>query len=316
MELKDMLRIKEERGYSLAQIADYSGVPLGTVQKIFGGITKNPRRATMDALERVLLGDEDVYYGRAYEFRHRLVDSSDDFSGKCSYDYTQMMLTQRIPEMFREAAIPYGAYSYGTSAIQNKEGSGERKQGEYTTEDYLALPKEQRVELIDGTFYDMAAPSTVHQQVIGSFYFAVESYIRKKGGPCRVMLSPLDVQIDRDDRSMLQPDLLITCHPEQLTQKRLVGAPDFVLEVMSPSTARKDRLLKAYKYAQAGVREYWLIDPDKKTLTVHDFMGVDDSVVNMPLSGTWPMAIYQGDLMINLDELTAEIDALNETVGN
>jgi Uma2 family endonuclease len=242
MTIEEMKELKKSRGYSNEQIADWSGVPLGTVQKIFSGITRCPRYATLQALERVFV-----------------------------------------------------------------EHTPTKKQGEYTTAEYYALPEEKRVELIDGVFYDMSAPTFVHQGIAGELHRQIANFIRENKGECIARVSPVDVRLDCDDRTMVQPDIVIVCDKSKIKRWGIMGAPDFVVEVLSPSTGRKDRHKKLAKYLNAGVREYWLIDPDKKVLFAYNF---EDEEMITPmirgLSGKMPVGIYEGRLEIDLD-LVAEM---------
>ena len=146
-----------------------------------------------------------------------------------------------------------------------------KKQGEYTVEDYYALPDERRVELIDGVIYDMAAPSAVHQRILGELHLQFRECIDAHNGNCEVFLSPCDVQLDRDNRTILQPDLFVICREVGVDAKAIDGAPDLTVEILSESTRSKDMLLKTYKYLNAGVREYWIIDPKNRRVMVYFF---------------------------------------------
>ena len=146
----------------------------------------------------------------------------------------------------------------------------EKKQGEYTLDDYYALPDERRVELIDGVIYDMSAPAIIHQKILGELFILFRECMDRHEGNCEVYLSPCDVRLDRDNRTMVQPDLLVVCEEYDIGAKAFDGAPDLTLEILSPSTRSKDMLLKLYKYANAGVREYWIVDPDQQTVLVYD----------------------------------------------
>ena len=140
----------------------------------------------------------------------------------------------------------------------------------HTMEDYLALPEEERVELIDGVYYDMAAPTTVHQALAGFIHKLLLDYVLEQRGPCMPLMSPVDVQLDRDDKTMVQPDVLIVCDRDKFQSGRVYGAPDYLVEILSPSTRKKDMQLKLYKYGHAGVREYWMVDPDQRRVLVYD----------------------------------------------
>ena len=146
-----------------------------------------------------------------------------------------------------------------------------KKPGEYTIEDYYAWPEDQRVELIDGVIYDMGAPLFRHQDIAGNVYYQLYGGIEEYGSDCLVGISPLDVQLDCDNKTMLQPDVIILCDQEKNIDKCVYGAPDFVLEVLSPSSRSRDQIIKLNKYHDAHVREYWIVDPEKERILVYIF---------------------------------------------
>ncbi|MCD7743868.1 MAG: Uma2 family endonuclease, partial [Lachnospiraceae bacterium] len=188
-----------------------------------------------------------------------------------------------------------------------------RQQGEYTLEDYLAWPKEQRVELIDGVIYDMAAPTLIHQAIGGRLYTVFSNFITGRQGSCMAFISPVDVQLDCDDKTIVEPDVLIICDPSKLHRERIYGAPDFVAEVLSPSTSRKDRFLKLSKYRRAGVREYWLIDPDRKKVMVYEFAKSDSAKI-YGFSDRVPVGIYNGECQVDFAEIYRQIAFLYDTM--
>lgn len=146
-----------------------------------------------------------------------------------------------------------------------------KKPGEYTLEDYYAFPEDYRIELIDGVIYNMTSTASAHQLIAGYIYAQLFNHIAGKKGDCLPMISPIDVQLDCDDKTMVEPDVIIVCDRDKVIKHCVYGAPDFVLEVLSPSTKRKDMIVKLHKYMDAGVREYWMIDPDDKMVTIYDF---------------------------------------------
>ena len=262
MTLEEMKRIKQERGYSLAQLSDYSGVPLGTLQKIFSGETEHPRYATKQALERVLSQSDEEYRRKT------------------------------------------AAYKLEEPAVYD--ASRPRAQGEYTVEDYYTLPDDRRAELIDGVLYDMSAPSFVHQHLSGSIFYSIKNFIDRRKGDCTPMYAPVDVCLDGDNRTMLQPDVLILCDKSKICKWGIMGAPDFCLEIISESTSRKDYIKKLQKYTDAGVKEYWIIDPIRKVLVSYNWK--DDYVPHMQsLQGKAGLALYDEELKIDLDELASLI---------
>ena len=253
MTIEEIKNRKTSLGLTNEMIADASGIPLSTIQKIMSGATKAPRKLTLEAIESVLYAEEQRRKG---------------------------LKSQPSPD----GAGLYPGLSY--ESLHEKEGAGrlcesgsacslsgheKNKDGEYTLDDYYALPDERRVELIDGTFYDMSAPAVIHQKILGELYLLFRQCADAHDDRCEVYLSPCDVRLDMDNRSMVQPDLFVICRDYDLGAKRFEGAPDLVLEILSPSTRSKDMLLKLYKYQNAGVKEYWIVDPDYERVLVYDF---------------------------------------------
>ncbi len=281
MTREEIIELKEKRGYSVAQLSQYSGVPEGTIRKIITGESKNPRVATLNALEKVLIGDETVFTGKSYKY-----DSQASVSFVC------------------EGEAEYNAGSTALNHMQGQQStvSKVKKQGEYTVEDYMALPDGDRKELIDGVFYDMATPTNVHQEVVGYMFLEIGNFIRKNKGKCRAVVAPSAVQLDCDNKTMVEPDIYIVCNPEKVKKFGNYGAPDFVLEVLSDSTRNKDLKIKSFKYMNAGVREIWYIDLKTGTLITY-YEGDDYLPAIHPLEGTLGLVIYDGRLEINLAEL-------------
>lgn len=188
--------------------------------------------------------------------------------------------------------------------------SVQKKRGEYTIEDYFALPDERRVELIDGVIYDMAAPTTLHQILADELCGAFKNYIRSKKGKCIPVTSPVDVQLDCDDKTMVQPDVVIICDREKLKYGRVYGAPDLVVEVLSPSTGKRDGYTKVLKYLDAGVRECWLVDPLRKRIIVHDFES-DGIIIDMyTFDDEIPVKIFNGACKVNFREIYEYVEFL------
>lgn len=175
-----------------------------------------------------------------------------------------------------------------------------KKQGEYTLEDYYALPDEQRVELIDGVFYDMAAPTLLHQLLCKQICWLLDDYIEQKNGKCITFISPVDVQLDCDDKTMVQPDVFVLCDLKKMKRNKVYGAPDFVVEVLSKSTKRKDMYLKLAKYINADVREYWLVEPDKRSVLVYDLQN-DELPKIYGFDSKIPVSIFNGECKIDFN---------------
>ena len=149
-----------------------------------------------------------------------------------------------------------------------------RTEKHYTYADYLQWPDDARYELIDGEALLMSpAPLVEHQEVAGEVYYQLRNQL--DGQPCRPYIAPVDVRLPRADEAdaaidtVVQPDVLVVCDPHKIDRRGVRGAPDWVLEVLSPSTAAHDQIAKRRTYERAGVREYWLVHPGDRTLTVY-----------------------------------------------
>ena len=140
----------------------------------------------------------------------------------------------------------------------------------YTTEDIYNLPDGQRAELIDGQIYYMAPPSRRHQRIILSLSRQIADYIDAKNGTCEVDIAPFAVFLNEDDKTYVEPDISVICDSDKLTDQGCKGAPDWIIEIVSPGSRRMDYSIKLFKYRSAGVREYWIVDPVKDRITVWD----------------------------------------------
>ena len=144
----------------------------------------------------------------------------------------------------------------------------EKKCKRYTYADYCTWDKDKRWELIEGEPHLMSSPTQVHQRISMELSYQLAAFL--KGKPCEVFAAPFDVRLNADtyDDNVVQPDLLIVCDSSRLDGKCCIGAPDMTIEILSSYTARHDRLVKFQLYQKAGVRVYWIIDPETRTLQV------------------------------------------------
>ena len=178
-----------------------------------------------------------------------------------------------------------------------------------TLEDYLALPDDERVEMIDGVFYDMAAPTTVHQRISFMLGMKLENFIIKNNGACTSFVAPVDVQLDCDDKTIVEPDVFVVCDRNKITKPRIVGAPDFVAEVLSPSNWYHDTVRKLLKYKNAGVREYWIVMPENRKVLVYFFEKSPDPV-EYSFVDEIPVGIWDGKCKVNFKEIFESIEFL------
>lgn len=173
----------------------------------------------------------------------------------------------------------------------------------YTMDDIYNLPDGQRAELIDGELYMMATPSTKHQRLVKEFTYLIEDYIRHKKGNCEVFPSPFAVFLNADDRIYLEPDISVICDKGKLTDEGCKGAPDWIIEIVSPSSRPMDYNKKLFKYRTAGVREYWIVDPEKNRIMVYNFE--HDMVDEYTFSDKAKAGIYE-DLEIDFSGVNIE----------
>lgn len=166
-----------------------------------------------------------------------------------------------------------------------------RKLNYYTIEDIYHLPDGQRAELIDGELYGMATPNRIHQKLVMVLSNSIFSYINGKNGDCEVYAAPFAVFLNADNEIYLEPDISVICDKEKLTKEGCQGAPDWIIEIVSPSSIRMDYYIKLFQYRMAGVREYWIVDPDKKRIIVYHFEC--DTVAEYTFSDKVKVGIYE-----------------------
>lgn len=191
------------------------------------------------------------------------------------------------PSIVSDASVPYQT---GTSPTT-----------EATSADFWNLPDNVRAELIDGKLHYMESPTTAHQVILAELFFAIKSYIRQKGGSCLAIAAPYAVNLNADDKTWVEPDILVICDREKINRRGCDGAPDFIIEIASPGSRKLDYITKNNKYAEAGVREYWIVDVEKKCTTVYYFEK-DSSPIIIPFDQSIPVSIF-GDLRLCITDL-------------
>ncbi|MBS6195970.1 MAG: Uma2 family endonuclease [Clostridiales bacterium] len=171
----------------------------------------------------------------------------------------------------------------------------------HTIEDIYNLPDGQRAELINGQIYNMAPPSYIHQKLVSQFTKIIGHYIDSSRGSCEVLPAPFAVNLTADGKTYVEPDVSVICDKTKLTDRGCSGAPDFIIEIVSPSSRRMDYSTKMTLYSDAGVREYWIVDPVKERTTLYRF---EEDAAPMILTFDQPIqvGIYR-DLQITVSEL-------------
>ena len=167
-----------------------------------------------------------------------------------------------------------------------------KKEEIYTIDDIYALPDGERAELIDGKIYYMAPPNTKHQMLVSDLHYQIKDYIKRNNGECNVFPSQFAVFLSENDKNYVEPDISVICDKKKITDKGCDGAPDWVIEIVSPSSKPMDYFTKLFKYRTSGVREYWIVDPMKQRVTVYFFE--KESVEEYSFGTDIPVGIYEG----------------------
>ena len=173
----------------------------------------------------------------------------------------------------------------------------------YTTDYIENLPEGQRAELIDGHIYAMGTPTFKHQYLNTKLVSKIDQYITSNKGSCIVITAPFAVYLNKDNKNYVEPDISVICDKSKLNDKGCWGSPDWIIEIVSPSSVRMDYHIKLFKYRTAGVREYWIVDPLKNRIMVHNFEA--ETMEEYSFNDVVKVGIYE-DLEINFAEIDME----------
>jgi Uma2 family endonuclease len=209
--------------------------------------------------------------------------------------------THETPTILEEPFIKYAALNLDESK-------------RYTYADYLTWFDDIRRELIDGFIHLMSAPVRIHQGVSGKINFILSLFVKKRKGKCKIYYAPFDVRLPKDNvidddkiYDVVQPDICVICDLSKLDDKGCIGAPDLIVEILSPSTTKHDCKTKFNLYEKFGVREYWIVDPHQKTVLIFLLQPNEkyDAGAKYEHHQKAPVHIFEG-LVIDLKELFSE----------
>ena len=172
----------------------------------------------------------------------------------------------------------------------------------YTEADYYNIPEDVRAELIDGQIYYQAAPSRIHQEILMELSATIRDYIKSKNGSCKVYPAPFAVKLQKNRKTIVEPDISVICDRDKLTDKGCTGAPDWIIEIISPSNPSHDYITKLNLYSDAGVREYWIINPINQSIYVYHLETTQFETTAYTFEDTIKVNIYE-DLFIDFSEL-------------
>lgn len=167
-----------------------------------------------------------------------------------------------------------------------------RWEEQYTTDDIYALPDGERAELIDGKFYNMAPPGTSHQKISIKLCQTIANYIDSHNGDCEIYAAPFAVFLNRDNLNYVEPDISVICDSSKIDEKGCHGAPDWIIEIVSPGSKSMDYFTKLFKYQSSGVKEYWIADPMKQRVTVYHFE--KETTEDYSFGEEIPVGLYEG----------------------
>lgn len=284
MNLQEMRECKRALGYSNETLAELSGVPLATVQKVLSGITKSPRQKTVEALSKVLgagmpagspaISNYSVQLSRGdglqdSKNKTNIADGpvqqwvTGGVSGNSAH-LKRVEITADRPSGQRTGYVYPEVFTGIRSVVREDDRPN-------TIEDIYALPDGTRAELIDGKLYYIPTPTRTHQKITGEMYLAAAAYIKAYHKECEVYIAPFGVYLNGDDSIYVEPDLSIICDTSRLSERGCIGAPDWIIEVVSAPSRKTDYAVKLNKYRQSGVREYWIVDPSLRTVLTYVF---------------------------------------------
>lgn len=293
MNITDLKNRKKELKLTTAQLAYLAELPVSTVSKIMTGETKNPSYITIEKIDKVLSREEMIRRIEAY--KKALAEYCKSLGDSEEYNIVQFEKDYRKANNLNDAPIPFAKpVNNDNDTDGNLAVSGSNR---ITIDQLSMLGEDKSIELIDGKLIFSHAPGLQHQIIVQKIGESITAFIKKNKGKCRMFNVGVNVVIDEDDYSLLIPDLVIVCDEAKLTEFGINGAPDFVMEVVSKSTRRLDYNDKMHKYMHAGVREYWIVDPDKEMVTVY-IAGEPMMAYVYSFNDEIPVGIYEGELKI------------------
>lgn len=164
----------------------------------------------------------------------------------------------------------------------------------YTEDDYCNIPEDVRAELIDGTIYYQAAPSRTHQRILVKLCSVIDRYISEKGSSCEVYPAPFAIKLDGEKNNIVEPDISVICDTDKLSEKGCTGAPDWIIEIVSPNNSSHDYVRKLDLYNSSGVREYWIVNPKEQNIMVYHLEEFNFKLTPYTFNDSIPVGIYDG----------------------
>ena len=295
--MKDLRTRKIALNISTAELAYMAEVPIGTVSKIMTGETKSPKAITIEKIDTALKKEEQKRRLEAYlnAMKEYYLVHPDKEVNVVEFEAIYRKIHGLEDKPIAQADSLTEEYPIWGNLANRKENS-------VTVKDFFHMGIENRsIELFEGKLIVNEAPGLQHQLMVKRINKQIEAFIDSNHGKCQVFDMGLNVRLNENEDTVLIPDLLVICDERKLKSFGILGAPDFIIEVSSPSTRRYDLKKKVYKYLIHGVREVWIVDLEKRVVVTY----VDDDymVNHLYQFGTdIPVSIYDGRLTINIDD--------------
>ncbi|MCR5595287.1 MAG: Uma2 family endonuclease [Lachnospiraceae bacterium] len=296
MNISDLKKRKKELKLTTAELAYLAELPVSTVSKIMTGETRTPSYVTIEKIDKALTKEEMRIRIEAYKkaIEKYLSDHPDE-----DFDESVFETYYRRINDLTDAPIPYAVKKKATTDNNLRSGSNLalNPSTPLNSEILHDIGEDRSIELLDGHLIINEAPGVRHQLIVQNTGKIIDKYISDHGGKCMVFNVGINVCLGNNNDTVLIPDIAVVCNPDLLDEYGIHGAPDWVIEVVSKSTKHRDYNAKMHKYMSCGVREYWIVDPEKEKVTVYIegepmlayVYGFDDLI---------PVYIYDSDLKI------------------
>ena len=300
MDIDKLKRRKKALKLTTAEIAYRAQLPVSTVSKVFTGETKTPSYITIEAIIEVLAGEEAyhrivTYYQAFYAYikenpKENISESEFEKKYRKDNNLTDMPIRYAVKKGTEEEYAD--DYIIGNLAL--------RHDALIRLDEYLAMNTGDRDELIRGRIVYNQAPGRAHQDMVGNLGYIIKEYIKKNKGDCKAYDGGINVELD--EFNCVIPDIAVVCEKSRLTENGITGGPDWVIEVTSPSTRRRDYKEKAFLYMANDTREYWIVDQERKTVAVY-LTGEPIITHVYSFEDVIPVGIYEGKLEIKVEDL-------------
>lgn len=297
MDIQELKDRKKALKLTTAQLAYLAELPVGTVSKIMTGETKSPSFLTIEKLDRTLAREEMLVRIRRYveAYIKYVNEHPEEQVDQISFEkeYRREHDLDNVPLPY---AMPKGSIDIvdGNLALVDA--------GRATAQILSDIGEDRRIELVDGHLIVSEMPGLRHQLVVQRLGEIIGSYIKEHKGKCLVFSVGVNVRLDEDDYTVVIPDVTVLCDRSKLDEKGIVGAPDWTIEIVSPTTRTMDYRTKMCKYMNAGVREYWIIDLEKEKVVTY-IEGEPMMAYVYELAEDVPVKIYDGELIINVGSI-------------